>query len=129
LIAGDWLSRAKRSLESARLLIDAADYDAACSRAYYATHYAARAALLYVGEEEASLAKTHRGMVANFSNHIVKPGHLPVELSKIFGREEKRRLVADYQVDGLGKAEADEALVNARVFVLAVTEFCRYGED
>jgi uncharacterized protein (UPF0332 family) len=128
-MAEDWLLRAKRGIESAKLLIDAEDYDAACSRAYYAINYAARAALLYVDKEEASLGKTHRGIVANFSNDIVKSGYLPIELNKIFGREEKRRLIADYQASGLEKAEADEALANARIFVLAVIEFCQFKED
>lgn len=50
------LERARESLEAARTLVEAEHFDDATSRAYYATFYAATAALLAEEESEAKRA-------------------------------------------------------------------------
>jgi len=63
------VDRARRSLRSARNILDDGDHDFAMSRAYYAMFYAATAALLSRG-----ITRTkHTGVIAAFGQHLVKP--------------------------------------------------------
>ncbi|HYZ48090.1 MAG TPA: HEPN domain-containing protein, partial [Sphingomonas sp.] len=57
-----WIAQAERSLETAQLVLGT-DPNAACSRAYYAMFYAARAALLRAGHAEQAMGKTHSGLI------------------------------------------------------------------
>jgi uncharacterized protein (UPF0332 family) len=66
------MQKAARSLSAARLLLDNNYTDEACSRAYYAMFDAARAALIAAAAPvEAEVARTHRGLMSAFSQHIV----------------------------------------------------------
>lgn len=47
--AREFMAKAERAAESAKLLLEAGDADGACNRAYYAMYDAARAALLAAG--------------------------------------------------------------------------------
>lgn len=68
-------AKAKRALASAKLLLDSGDMDGACNRAYYAMFDAASAALLSIDAPvPAEVARTHSGLIAAFSLHVVKPG-------------------------------------------------------
>ena len=74
------LLKANRALESARLLLKSGDVDGACNRAYYAMFDAARAALIATrAPVQAEVARTHSGLIAAFSMHLVKPGLIAVE--------------------------------------------------
>jgi len=75
LIPEQHLAKAERALASARLLLQDGDPDGACNRAYYAMFDAAQAAIMEVRPEidQASI-KTHRGLIAAFGLHLVKPG-------------------------------------------------------
>lgn len=119
--AADWLTRAQRSLGSARLLLET-DPDAACSRAYYAMFYAARAALLCAGQAEAAMSKTHSGMIAAFGEHLVKSGKIGTAHGRAFAQVERERLTADYTGDGVAPDAAALALTRAEAFVAAVKE-------
>jgi uncharacterized protein (UPF0332 family) len=119
--ANVWLAKSGRCLQSAALLLESDDPDSACNRAYYAMFNAARAALRAVGQDELAMAKTHSGLVAAFGLHIVKAGHVPAALGRLFGRESLRRMVSDYEGDGVSFAEAQEAIGNAKRFVEAIT--------
>ena len=82
--------------------------------------YAARAALIHVGETQRALAKTHSGLVAAFGQLVVQPGKIDVEHGRAFSHELNRRLVADYDSEGVSDEAASEALGNATRFVAAV---------
>ena len=116
-----WLGRADRSLASAALVADDGDVEGACSNAYYAMFYAARVALLHVGQAERAMAKTHSGMTSAFSQYLVKPGLLPVHFGKAFSFELNRRILADYEEGGVTSDGAAEAIASAQTFVAAVT--------
>jgi uncharacterized protein (UPF0332 family) len=47
----EWMARARRSKESAHLLLDSGDLVGAVNRAYYAMFYAAHAGLAHAGTE------------------------------------------------------------------------------
>lgn len=115
-----WLERANRSLNSASLVRESGDFDRACSTAYYAMFYAARAALIHVGQPERAMGKTHSGMVSALNQHLVLPSHLDVRFGKAFASELNRRIVADYEEGGVDNSGAAEAIATAREFVAAV---------
>jgi uncharacterized protein (UPF0332 family) len=79
---------------------------------------AARAALLASGAPIGSeVAKTHSGLITAFSLHLVKTGHVSVELGKAFNKVEDLRLVADYKGDPIETEEAVWAVQQAQRFV------------
>lgn len=101
------------------MLLDT-DPDAACSRAYYAMFYAARAALLHAGQAQAAMAKTHAGVISAFGEHLVKSQLIDAEHGRSFAKVERERLVADYSGDGISGDAATIALKRADEFLSAV---------
>lgn len=117
--------KAKRALASAHKLLQDDDSDGACNRAYYAMFDAARAALIASrAPVPPEIAKTHSGLIAAFSLHLVKPGLFPVELGRAFNRAEDLRLVADYKGDSISTEEARWAVEHAQLFLEQVD--CRF---
>lgn len=109
--------KAERALQTARSNLQQGDTDAAANRAYYATFYAATAALLSVGET----LRTHRGVHHRFYVHYVENGPLSVEVGSIlaFAREVRRR--ADYEAfSTLDTAAVSDLVADAERFVRAV---------
>lgn len=116
--------KAMVAIESAQLLINAGDHDGACNRAYYAMFDAARAALLVSKSlTDLSTIKTHSGLITSFSLLLVKTGHVSVELGKSLNKVEGLRLLADYKGEEIDLAQAQWALKEARVFVLALQKY------
>lgn len=66
------------------------------------------------------VAKTHSGLIAAFSVHLVKTGMLPVALGKSINRVEDLRLIADYKGEPVDAAHAAEAVIQAEVFIQAI---------
>jgi uncharacterized protein (UPF0332 family) len=119
--AQDLMTKARRALASADKLLQDGDNDGACNRAYYAMFDAARAALIASrAPVPPEIAKTHSGLIAAFSLHLVKPGLFPLELGRAFNRTEDLRLVADYKGDPISEEEAFWALQNAQTFLKEV---------
>jgi uncharacterized protein (UPF0332 family) len=116
--ASDLMAKAKRALASAHTLLQDNDSDGACNRAYYAMFDAARAALITSNAAvPPEIAKTHSGLIAAFSLHLVKPGLFPIELGKAFNKVEDLRLVADYKGDLISQDEARWTVEQAKAFV------------
>ena len=119
--AQELMVKAHRALASARKLLDDNDGDGACNRAYYAMFDAARAALIASkAPVPPEIAKTHSGLIAAFSLHLVKPNLFPVELGRSLNKAEDLRLVADYKGDSISAEEAQWAVQQADAFVDAV---------
>ncbi len=116
----DWIARAHRSLRSAALTLADGDTNGACSHAYYAMFYAARAALMMLGEDEAAMAKTHSGLISAFNRHFVRAGIVAVEHGRNLGLEANRRLVADYEGDPIEPDLALLAIGHATDFLSAL---------
>ena len=116
--AQDLMTKARRALASANKLLQDGDNDGACNRAYYAMFDSARAALIASkAPVSPEIAKTHSGLIAAFSLHLVKPGLFPVELGRAFNRTEDLRLVADYKGDPITEEESLWALQHAKTFL------------
>jgi uncharacterized protein (UPF0332 family) len=116
--AQELMAKARRALASAHKLLQDDDVDGACNRAYYAMFDAARAALIISkAPVPPEIAKTHSGLIAAFSLHLVKPGLFPLELGKAFNKVEDLRLIADYKGDLVGEAEARWTVEQAGAFV------------
>lgn len=112
------MTKAHRALASANKLLQDNDSDGACNRAYYAMFDAARAALIASkAPVPPEIAKTHSGLIAAFSLHLVKPGLFPLELGRAFNRAEDLRLVADYKGDSISAEEALWAVQHAQTFL------------
>jgi uncharacterized protein (UPF0332 family) len=126
VIVADWLKRADRALSSAELLLDS-DPDRACSSAYYAMFYSARAALIHVGQQERAMGKTHSGLVSAFNQHLVLTGLIAPTHGKAFPLELNRRVVADYEADGVDADAAKLAIANATAFVAAIKMLIEKG--
>lgn len=119
----DLMDKASKPAASARLLLDSGDADGACNRAYYAMFDAARAALIWsVAAVEPTVAKTHGGLIAAFSLHLVKTGRLPVELGKALNRAAEIRLVADYSGEEVTVEKAQWLIENSAVFIETVRQ-------
>lgn len=112
------LERAKESLEAARTLVEAELFDDATSRAYYATFYAATAALLAQGVRFAK----HVGVLNGVNLHFVKAGRLDPELGRELSWLFDLRLVGDYgETRHVVEAEATRALETAERLVEALS--------
>ena len=116
------LSRAERALRSAKLLLEHGELEGAASRAYYAMFHATRAILFSKGLK----AKTHKGTVSLFGEHIVKKGVLGEEYADALRKAFDLRQKSDYEI----YAELDGKLVketvnNAKKFIAKVKETLR----
>ena len=121
MAARELMAKAERAVASAELLLEAGDPDGACNRAYYAMYDAARAALLAADAPvEAEIVRTHSGLISSFSLHLVKPGHVPLELGRALNRVEEIRLIADYKGDAVEREQAAWAVDQAAAFVKAM---------
>jgi uncharacterized protein (UPF0332 family) len=116
------LEKARQSLRSAGLLLQAADFDGAVNRAYYACYDAARAVLEAIAHLDTREVKTHAGLIRLFNLKIVKPGLMPLAIGRLIGREEQLRLFADYGDGVQERAEAELAVVQATDFVTACAD-------
>jgi uncharacterized protein (UPF0332 family) len=115
------MAKAGRALASAQLLIEAGDPDGACNRLYYAMFDAAKAALQATDAPHESLAtKTHSGLIAAFSLHVVKRGLIAADLGRAFNRLHELRLIADYRGDSIESDSARQAYADASAFIAAV---------
>jgi len=126
LNAFECMRKATRSLRAARMLFENGFMDDASSRAYYAMFDAARAALLAANAPvEAEVARSHKGLIAAFGKHIVKPGMIAPDIGRSLGQAQHVRLIADYSGDPVEAKDADRMLLWAASFVDAITE--RFG--
>ena len=98
-------------------MLAAGDADGACNRAYYAMFDAARAALLASGQQ---IATTHRGVLAAFSERVVKAGRLTKETGRLLKHAEAVRYVADYSASPVDLSDAREIVDQAAAFVASV---------
>lgn len=115
------MAKARRAIQSARMLLDSGDADGACNRAYYAMFDAARAALIASGAPvESEVSRTHSGLISAFSLHLVKSKRVAIELGSA---KQGRRLAPDSRLQGdpLDHADATWAVEQALRFVEAMS--------
>jgi uncharacterized protein (UPF0332 family) len=118
-------ARARRSAASAQVLFDVGDMGGACNRAYYAMFDAARAALLATGLEppKSEAIKTHSGLIAAFSLHLIKAGRIPTPFGKSLRLADQIRLIADYSDEEPDRKTALSSIEQANSFIEAVVNY------
>lgn len=84
--------QAQRSLTSAKLLINAGDFEGAANRTYYAVFHGMRS-ILALDEKDFS---KHSGVISYFRREYIKTGKFPVEASVIIGEAFNIRSDSDY---------------------------------
>jgi uncharacterized protein (UPF0332 family) len=115
-----YISKAQRTLATARLLLKEKDTEGACNRAYYAMFYAAHFALLNASGHAVSEFKKHSSLIAAFGKEIVVGLKMDSTLGQAINKVEKQRLLADYIGDPPSLEIAKEAVELAGTFVDAM---------
>ena len=115
------MERARRSLRSARNILDDGDHDFAMSPAYYAMFYAATAALL----SQAIKRAKHSGVIAAFGQHLVKSGKFTREHQKALQAAFRDRTQGDYAGLFPSREEVEQRLKEADDFVQAIADFLK----
>ncbi|MBI4517320.1 MAG: HEPN domain-containing protein [Deltaproteobacteria bacterium] len=115
------IQRARRSLRSARNLLEDGDHDFAMSRAYYAMFYAATAALL---SRNITRAK-HSGVIGAFGQHLVKAGTFTPAHQRMLQAAFSDRTAGDYAGVFPTRDDVERRIEEATQFVGAVEQFLR----
>lgn len=119
--AAGYLRKAERALDEARLLLAEARTEGACSRAYYAMHDAAHAAVLTTGHERPdAILKTHHSLIAAFGKHLVLGGLIDAAHGRAFNKVQEMRLLADYSAEPPPLDATTSAVEQAEAFVSEV---------
>jgi uncharacterized protein (UPF0332 family) len=114
------ISKARRSLEAAKILLREDDFGAVSSKSYYAVFHMLQAALL---TKELSFSK-HLTVINAFSNQFIKSEIFPQEFSKEIKRLKRNREVGDYEyLRVIQKEEAEEDLKSAEKIVGAIESY------
>ncbi len=83
-----------------------------------------RAALLAIqAPAKSESVKTHSGLISAFSLHLIRPGHLPIELGKSLSRVSEIRIVADYSDEEVTREDAASVQQQVSIFVAAIAKF------
>jgi uncharacterized protein (UPF0332 family) len=121
LTVAGYMRKAERALDEARLLLRDEKTEGACSRAYYAMHDAAHAALLATGfETPEAIIKTHHTLIAEFGKKLVLGGQIDASIGRAFNKVEEMRLLADYSAEPPPLDKTQGAVEQAELFVAAV---------
>lgn len=116
------MERAKKYLNSAKLLFDNQDYESCVSRLYYAMFYSVEAVLL---TKQLSFS-SHKGVLSGFGQHFVKTGIFPKEMSKQLNKAFEKRQLGDYStIFAIEKEEAKELLDTGQSFVLDIDRYLK----
>lgn len=120
------LEKARRSLRSARNLLEDGDHDFSISRAYYAMFYAAQAALL----AREIVRSKHSAVIAAFGENLVKPGLVDRAQHDALRGAFTDRGEAEYARAFPVRSHVEERLSQAAAFVATVTDLLlREGFD
>jgi uncharacterized protein (UPF0332 family) len=120
------LTKARRTIQSARLLLADGDYDGAVSRAYYAMFYVAEALLLSKG---LTFSK-HSAVISAFGKEFAKTGTIPAEYHRYLADAQEARNTGDYQVvSHLTEEETGEHITHAECFLKVGEELLRQNSN
>lgn len=86
------IETAKKSLNSAKVLLDANDYKGANNRAYYALFYAIQA----IHALDGRAYKRHKDTISNFNKDYVKTEIFPRDIGRKIAGVEEIRHASDY---------------------------------
>jgi uncharacterized protein (UPF0332 family) len=87
---------------------------------------AARAALLASTEPiKSETIKTHSGLIAAFSLHLIKSGRIPLQYGKSLRQADQIRLIADYSDEEVDSETTVSTIEQANHFVEAIGRYLK----
>ena len=108
------IEKSQENLQESEDALKQNHFGMSVNRSYYAMFTSARA-ILALKELDSS---KHSGLIALFSQHIIKPGLFPKELSKFLRKAKRIREDADYgDFVEITKKDAQMQLEHAKEFV------------
>ena len=110
------------AVRSARTLLKLGDTRGAANRAHYAMFDAARAALEKI-DPYLLKAKTHQGILRNFSKYVIRDQGADQELSRALRQALAVRIESDYEGQRLNREQVMSLLISMDTFVEAVGRF------
>jgi len=114
------VNKAKKFLDSSKLLLNANDYDSTVSRIYYAMFFSTEALLL----TKNLAAKSHSGLISIFGEHFIKTNVFPKEMGRQLNRAYDKRLIGDYGTSvTIEKEETQKLLEIGKNFVNKIIKY------
>ena len=114
--------RAKKYLESARLLYEEHDYESCVSRIYYAMFFMTEALLL---TKDMSFS-SHKGVISAFGEQFVKTDIFPRDMSKDLSLAFQKRQLSDYEYSFvIEQDEARDMLEIGEKFIHKLVEYIK----
>ena len=114
------IDKAKKFLDSSKLLLNASDYDSTVSRIYYAMFFSTEALLL----TKNLAAKSHSGLISIFGEHFIKTNVFPKEMGRQLNRAYDKRLIGDYGTSvTIEKEETQKLLEIGKNFVNKIIKY------
>lgn len=111
------LTKARRYLKSAELLLQDGDYESSASRTHYAMFYSAEAALL----TKDLTFSSYRGVIGAFGEHFIKTRVFPREFGRELNRAFEMRQLGDYEsTPVVSDEDARELLAQGKEFCIAI---------
>ncbi|MBQ9474108.1 MAG: HEPN domain-containing protein [Bacteroidales bacterium] len=111
------LKKSDEVYEAAVILYNAGQWNSAVNRLYYACFYAASALLLKRGIG----AKSHSGVIAKFSENVVRSGEMPADTYRVYSKLLNWRAKGDYSdMFDFSKEDVEDVLEPAKSFIEAV---------
>lgn len=108
------INKAEEVYTAAVILYDAGQWNSAINRLYYACFYVASALLLKRGVG----AKSHAGVIAKFSECVVRTGEVTADEYRVFSKLLNWRTKGDYNdMFDFSKEDVDDVLQPTRQFV------------
>ena len=113
------LAKAEEVYKAALILYDAAQWNSAINRRYYACFYSASALLLKRGIG----AKSHAGVIAKFSEAVVRTGVMTADEYRVYSKLLNWRTKGDYSdMFDFCKDDLDDVLMPTRAFLDKVSQ-------
>lgn len=112
------VTKAKQSLDAAKLLLQQNFSGFAASRAYYTMFYVTEAFL----EGEGLSFSRHSAVIAAFGERFARTGRVPVEMHRQLIQAEQIRLQGDYQAVDSVSPEVAQLLIHQAERFIALAE-------
>lgn len=108
------LEKSQEVYEAACVLYNAAQWNSVINRLYYACFYSASALLLY----KHIAARSHAGVIGQFSESIVRPGILSVDEFRVYAKLLNWRSKGDYNdLFDFSKEDVDSMMEPTKHFI------------
>ena len=108
------LEKSDEVFSAAQLLYTAGQWNSAVNRLYYACFYAASALLLKRGIG----AKSHNGVIAKFSEFVVRPGEMTADEYRVYSKLLNWRTKGDYSdMFDFTAEDVESVLAPTKIFV------------